>query len=382
MRLSLAIIVTSLIAAPVHAQSSITVYGLIDQALEWSNPTKNAANEQRGSSGWRVVNGVSNGSRFGIRGSEDLGGGLKAIFAIETRFDADTGEITGSRARPADPADPASGKLKFWNAQSWVGLDSQWGRLTAGRQYVPLFSGLANLDASGYRYYDHLSQFFNNRLDNALLYQTPAFRGLTIQVMYAFSGALAAPANTGATAYPQGKGDSRGAGARWDRGDFSLGGGYMDYGADKSGNALFSNRVEWGAGASYRFSRTGQIGLIYLVSNLGSGVTNIADDNPSGSISDLKVTTDFIILSGRIGLGSGSGMLYVNYAYKNPRSDTDLKSPNLLGITYDYPLTRRTDVYLALGNETNIKYAIPGASTSSYAYGSAQRVAFGLRHLF
>jgi predicted porin len=382
MRLSLAIIVTSLIAAPVHAQSSITVYGLIDQALEWSNPTKNAANEQRGSSGWRVVNGVSNGSRFGIRGSEDLGGGLKAIFAIETRFDADTGEITGSRARPADPADPASGKLKFWNAQSWVGLDSQWGRLTAGRQYVPLFSGLANLDASGYRYYDHLSQFFNNRLDNALLYQTPAFRGLTIQVMYAFSGALAAPANTGATAYPQGKGDSRGAGARWDRGDFSLGGGYMDYGADKSGNALFSNRVEWGAGASYRFSRTGQIGLIYLVSNLGSGVTNIADDNPSGSISDLKVTTDFIILSGRIGLGSGSGMLYVNYAYKNPRSDTDLKSPNLLGITYDYPLTRRTDVYLALGNETHIKYAIPGASTSSYAYGSAQRVAFGLRHLF
>jgi predicted porin len=380
MRLSLAIIVTSLIAAPVHAQSSITVYGLIDQALEWSNPTKNAANEQRGSSGWRVVNGVSNGSRFGIRGSEDLGGGLKAIFGIETRFDADTGEITGSRARPADPADPASGKLKFWNAQSWVGLDSQWGRLTAGRQYVPLFSGLANLDASGYRYYDHLSQFFNNRLDNALLYQTPAFRGLTIQVMYAFSGALAAPANTGATAYPQGKGDSRGAGARWDRGDFSLGGGYMDYGADKSGNALFSNRVEWGAGASYRFSRTGQIGLIYLMSNLGSGVTNIADDNPSGSISDLKVTTDFIILSGRIGLGSG--MLYVNYAYKNPRSDTDLKSPNLLGITYDYPLTRRTDVYLALGNETHIKYAVPGASTSSYAYGSAQRVAFGLRHLF
>lgn len=382
MRLSLAIIVTSLIAAPVHAQSSITVYGLIDQALEWSNPTKNAANEQRGSSGWRVVNGVSNGSRFGIRGSEDLGGGLKAIFAIETRFDADTGEITGGRARPADPADPASGKLKFWNAQSWVGLDSQWGRLTAGRQYVPLFSGLANLDASGYRYYDHLSQFFNNRLDNALLYQTPAFRGLTIQVMYGFSGALAAPANTGATAYPQGKGDSRGAGARWDRGDFSLGGGYMEYGADKSGNALFSNRVEWGAGASYRFSRTGQIGLIYLMSNLGSGVTNIADDNPSGSISDLKVTTDFIILSGRIGLGSGSGMLYVNYAYKNPRSDTDLKSPNLLGITYDYPLTRRTDVYLALGNETNIKYAVPGASTSSYAYGSAQRVAFGLRHLF
>jgi len=380
MRLSLAIIVTSLIAAPVHAQSSITVYGLIDQALEWSNPTKNAANEQRGSSGWRLVNGVSNGSRFGIRGSEDLGGGLKAIFGIETRFDADTGEITGSRARPADPADPASGKLKFWNAQSWVGLDSQWGRLTAGRQYVPLFSGLANLDASGYRYYDHLSQFFNNRLDNALLYQTPAFRGLTIQVMYAFSGALAAPANTGATAYPQGKGDSRGAGARWDRGDFSLGGGYIEYGADKSGNALFSNRVEWGAGASYRFSRTGQIGLIYVMSNLGSGVTNIADDNPSGSISDLKVTTDFIILSGRIGLGSG--MLYVNYAYKNPRSDTDLKSPNLLGITYDYPLTRRTDVYLALGNETNIKYAVPGASTSSYAYGSAQRVAFGLRHLF
>jgi hypothetical protein len=53
-----------------------------------------------------------------------------------------------------------------------------------------------------------------------------------------------------------------------------------------------------------------------------------------------------------------------------------------LGITYDHPLTRRTDVYLALGNETNIKYAVPGASSSPYVYGSAQRVAFGLRHLF
>jgi predicted porin len=140
MRLSLAIIVSSLIAAPVHAQSSITAYGLIDQALEWSNPTKNAANEQRGLSGWRVVNGVSNGSRFGIRGSEDLGGGLKVIFAFETRFDADTGESTGGRARPGNPADQAISSLKFWNAQSWVGLDSQWGRLTAGRQYVPRLS--------------------------------------------------------------------------------------------------------------------------------------------------------------------------------------------------------------------------------------------------
>lgn len=137
---AVAMAVISLSGAPVFAQSTLTMYGLLDQAVEWSDGTKNASNNQRGSAGWQLVNGISNGSRFGVRGSEDLGGGLKAIFAIETRFNVDTGDTGGGPGSPPNPSDKksVSDNLKFWNAQSWVGLDSGWGRLTAGRQYVPL----------------------------------------------------------------------------------------------------------------------------------------------------------------------------------------------------------------------------------------------------
>ena len=74
---AIAIAVFSLCVAPVYAQSSLTMYGLLDQAVEWSNGTRNASNNQRGSAGWQLVNGISDGSRFGLRGSEELGADLR-----------------------------------------------------------------------------------------------------------------------------------------------------------------------------------------------------------------------------------------------------------------------------------------------------------------
>lgn len=380
---AVAMAVISLSGAPVFAQSTLTMYGLLDQAVEWSDGTRNASNNQRGSAGWQLVNGISNGSRFGVRGSEDLGGGLKAIFAIETRFNVDNGDTGGGRGIPPNPSDKKSvnDAVKFWNAQSWVGLDSSsWGRLTAGRQYVPLYDALATVDATGYRYYNNESQFFNNRLDNAVLYQTPTFAGLVVQAMYAFGENLAPTVNTATNAYPQDQGNSYGLGARWNQGNFSLGGAYMNYGVDKSGYALFSSRVEWGAGAAWRFSKTGQIGATYLTSSLGTGVAS-ADNNPkNGVVADTSASTDFIIVSGRIGLGSG--VLYGNYAYKDPNNYKNLKAQNLFGITYDYPLSKRTDIYLAIGQDGDVKYAGSGTSASPYSYGTANRAALGLRHLF
>ncbi|MEI6546058.1 MAG: porin [Burkholderiales bacterium] len=380
---AVAMAVISLSGAPVFAQSTLTMYGLLDQAVEWSNGTKNASNNQRGSTGWALVNGISNGSRFGVRGSEDLGGGLKAIFAIETRFNVDNGDTGGGRGIPPNPSDKktVSDTVKFWNAQSWVGLDSSsWGRLTAGRQYVPLYNALANVDATGYRYYNNESQFFNNRLDNALLYQTPTFAGLVVQAMYAFGENLAPTVNTATNAYPQDQGNSYGLGARWDQGDFSLGGAYMNYGVDKSGYALFSSRVEWGAGGAWRFSKTGQIGVTYLTSSLGTGVTSADNNIKNGVLADTSANTDFIMVSGRIGLGSG--VLYGNYVYKDPNNYKNLKAQNLFGITYDYPLSKRTDVYLAFGQEGDTKWAGSGTAALPYSYGTANRAALGLRHLF
>ena len=70
---------TGVFATAAHAQSSVTLYGLIDAGITYSN-------NQAGHSAWQATSGTVNGSRWGLRGSEDLGGGLKAIFTLENGF--------------------------------------------------------------------------------------------------------------------------------------------------------------------------------------------------------------------------------------------------------------------------------------------------------
>ena len=82
--ISLAILST--ISGVSHAQSSVTLYGLIDAGLTYTN-------NQNGSHNFKMTSGAVNGSRWGLRGSEDLGGGLKAIFTLENGFSIANGTL-------------------------------------------------------------------------------------------------------------------------------------------------------------------------------------------------------------------------------------------------------------------------------------------------
>lgn len=115
----LALAVLGAFAGAASAQSSVTLYGRVDLSV-----AKNA-----GSADKVIQNG--SGSRLGLRGSEDLGGGLAAVFNIEHRFNADTGNTTAAR---------------FWHARSFVGLKGGFGQLVLGREYTTAFLGsqLAN----------------------------------------------------------------------------------------------------------------------------------------------------------------------------------------------------------------------------------------------
>src|ERR1700754_1749666 len=75
----LALGVLGTVAGAAHAKSSVTLYGLIDAGLTYTN-------NQGGSHNFKMTSGAVNGSRWGLRGSEDLGGGLKAIFTLEDGF--------------------------------------------------------------------------------------------------------------------------------------------------------------------------------------------------------------------------------------------------------------------------------------------------------
>jgi len=97
------------------AQSSVTVYGLVDLGLGRSIGTQDKA----------VQESSSGNSRLGFRGTEDLGGGMAAVFQLEHRFRPDVG------------TESAAGR--FWHGTSIVGLRSPYGTVTIGRQFQPAF---------------------------------------------------------------------------------------------------------------------------------------------------------------------------------------------------------------------------------------------------
>ena len=111
------------IAGAASAQSSVTLYGRVDLSI----------NKATGSNQKSLTNG--SGSRFGVRGVEDLGGGMSAFFNLEHRFNADTGVSGEGNALATAPA------TRFWGGRSIVGLQGGFGKITLGREYTTAFLG-------------------------------------------------------------------------------------------------------------------------------------------------------------------------------------------------------------------------------------------------
>jgi predicted porin len=165
------------------AQSTVTLYGLADVYLG-SQKTKNLP-AVGGSTSLRqtVINsGGFNTSRFGLKGSEDLGGGLKANFVLENGFNIDTG------------ATPNNGPTNqsIFSRQSWVGLSGGFGELKLGKMWTPYDevkgSGAAAFDANIFAPASNvwLSNIYNDRPGNSIYYSTPNFSGFSAAALYAF----------------------------------------------------------------------------------------------------------------------------------------------------------------------------------------------------
>jgi predicted porin len=150
---------------------SVTIYGLIDASVEYLNHVGAAG---AGLTRMPGLTGGSAPSRLGLRGSEDLGGGLKAIFTLEQGFGVDAGTLNqGGRA---------------WGRQAFVGLSGSWGSLTAGRQYSMLFWSQLDADILGPAMFGSgsLDSYLPNaRVDNVLAYRG-TFSGFTVGATYSF----------------------------------------------------------------------------------------------------------------------------------------------------------------------------------------------------
>ncbi|MBI3283465.1 MAG: porin [Burkholderiales bacterium] len=122
----LALAVLGAVAGAAQAQSSITVYGVLDMAVQSEN-NGGAAGAKTG-----LDSGIQSGSRLGFKGTEDLGGGLKANFKLEMGVNADEGAS-------------AQGKKTF-GRNATVGLSGDFGAVNMGRQNIPLFNAVDSID--------------------------------------------------------------------------------------------------------------------------------------------------------------------------------------------------------------------------------------------
>ena len=174
-----------------NAQSTVTVYGIADASVRFTDGLS-AANAAANLSATALSSGVNNTSRFGLRGSEDLGGGLAAIFNLESGINIDTGAQANA--------------TKLFDRASYMGLKANWGTITLGRQTTVLADALSPVDPLGVRfagfnpnvgvaalsahglgieYGPSGSTSGAYRLDNSVKY-AGKFSDLTVRAMHAF----------------------------------------------------------------------------------------------------------------------------------------------------------------------------------------------------
>lgn len=365
------------IASTAHAQSSVTLYGLIDAGLTYTN-------NQGGSHNVQATSGSVNGSRWGLRGSEDLGGGLKAIFTLENGFNIMTGKL-GQNSRE-------------FGRQAFVGLSSnRAGAVTLGRQYDSVVDYLGPLALTGTQYggtqaahpfdNDNLDNSF--RISNSVKYQSLNYAGFKFGGLYGFSNDAGGFATNRAYSV----------GASYNYGPLNVAASYMQLnnaGATLnasgavSDDATFSaaRQRTFGAGVSYAFGPA-QAGFVFTQTRLdgatgigasASGTTNgITLDGGSARFTNYEV-------NGRYNL-TPAWSLSGAYTFTDGHLEGVDPKWNQFSLQTAYALSKRTDVYLqgvyqhvSDVGDSGITAAINGLSASSS--NSQVSATVGLRHRF
>lgn len=190
MKNRIALAISALLAAvcgPASAQGTVTIYGVVDAGVEYQKASAGSSGAATRST--NLVNGTFGASRLGFRGTEDLGGGLRAFFQIENGFNPDDGTVTGAA---------------FWGRKSIVGLSGSWGELSLGRDYTPAFWVQFYTDVNTFAMYGNsgtMSAFALTgmlRANNGIYYVSPEIKGFRGRLTYTLGDESAtAPKDTG-----------------------------------------------------------------------------------------------------------------------------------------------------------------------------------------
>jgi predicted porin len=321
----LALAVLGAFAGAASAQSSVTIYGSIDQAVSRGNggtATNQGANGT--SKAWLVRQ--SNTSRLGFRGNEDLGGGLSAQFQIEHRF---------------NPDDGAQNAAVFWQGRSYVQLSSAtMGRVYLGREYTPAFWPAVKSDPFGWdgvaqggmTMFAGYASTSGSRVNNTVGYKTPNFGGFTVNAAVGLGEGVTSRAN----------------------------GFNAEYGAGPIYAALGFEKLTGGPAATD-----------------GNSLVNLAFHYDLGMVKPMAYVARAKVAAGTLSnkywqIGAlapvGPGNVKAFYGRLDPAGANNVQ--NKLGLGYDYALSKRTNLY------GDVSFAKEDQRTNNRAF------ALGVKHTF
>jgi len=331
----LAFAVLAAFAGAAAAQTNVTIYGVADAGISrFDNGVASAT---------RVDSGIQSGSRIGFRGTEDLGGGLSAIFTLENGFNIDDGNL-GQGGR-------------LFGRQAFVGLNStSLGALKFGRQYNPIRPAVESIDPFALGLAGNASNVFNvygDRTDNTINYTTANLSGFTGQLAYSL----------GEIAGSNSIGRSIGASVGYNAGPLNVVFAYHD-----------QNLVA--AGADNGNSKTSLLGATYAF-----GVAKLhaafARNKGESAIGATTIDRDEALLGVTVPVGPG------NFLASWIRRSDDIganRDADQVALGYTYDLSKRTNLYTSYARTKNESAASLGGAAAAGRDPSIFNV--GVRHRF
>jgi GBP family porin len=357
----ISIAILGAMSSAAFAQSNVTIYGILDAGI---------VSERGGAAGnvTKVSSGTASASRIGFKGNEDLGGGLSAVFKLETGLKVDDGALDNTNN-------------KLFNRESYVGLSSKTaGTLTLGRQYTPYYETLRDVaDPFALGYAGTAKNIFpvagvDTRNDNAVVYKTPNLNG--------FSGAVSY--SLGETANDASAQRQIGVSAGYGNGPLNVAVAYNSRNNDKPATApTLSTGMGHNAliAANYDFKVIKAYAAFSKDKGVNSAPLNNAT-NPFGyTIAPVgsKDSTDALLgLTAPIG---EAGTLMASYIRKDDKELAN-RDADQWALGYSYALSKRTSTYVSyakIKNKNGASYTVGGNSevgTGDKAFN------VGMRHSF
>jgi predicted porin len=290
-----AIAATTAIAGAAQAQSSVTVYGVIDAGFVGSNATAYSATGNGGATAGNVKtttsafsNGAESTSRLGFKGTEDLGGGNSAFFTVEAGLTPANTNLSGGTAVDSVQGTSTDSGSALNNRQSFVGLKKNGvGQFSFGRQYTPIYEEAIKTDPtafmnitggvvyvggnqSGKESGQSTNIGFTNRASNALNAQSDTFAGFQVKAQYAMNNTNSTLVTSSSGGNNNWNGWALGANYTWQK--LYLTANYQSFNTKETGSVAYT-------APSYNLAGAGPTAVQASAATAGAylGFTNLAD---------------------------------------------------------------------------------------------------------